>query len=81
MACCEARENETGGDFAEAVIGGKTREFVGLCGVVCCDLACQEGTTRYGGVEYVGCGVIDGALGRVSYSEGDSSATGKRTIL
>ena len=71
MACCEARENETGGDFAEAVISSKMRKFVELRGVVSCDLTCPEGTTRYCGVEYVGCGVVDGALGRVTYSERD----------
>ena len=30
LACCEARKNETGGDFAEAVIVSKTCEFVEL---------------------------------------------------
>ena len=46
LACCEARKNEIGGDFAEAVIVSKTCEFVELRGVVRCDLACPEGTIQ-----------------------------------
>ncbi len=70
LACCKARKNKTGGDFAKAVIVGETCEFVELRGVVCCDLACPEGTPKDCGVEDVNCGVVDGTFGRVTYSEG-----------
>ena len=70
-----------GGDLSEAVIVGKTCEFVELNGVICCDMACPKGATKDGGVKDVTCGIIDGTFNSVAYSEGMGRAIGKRAIF
>ena len=46
LGLLQGRENKMGRDLAMAVIIGETYEFVKLCRVICCDLACPEGATK-----------------------------------
>ena len=56
--------------LSKAIIVGVMCEFVNLCGVIHCDIACLEGATRDGGIKDVDCGIVDGAFGSVAYPEG-----------